>query len=198
MQTYAKMRLVVIIGPPAVGKMAVGLELAKLTGFKLFHNHMTIDLVLNFFDYGSDKFNILNEEFRARIFEEVATSDLMGLIFTFVAALDDIRDKIYLEKISGIFEEQGATVYYIELEADLEERLRRNKGKLRMDLKPSKRDTERSEKGLLSLEDQYVMNSNEEYPFFFQENYIKIDNTKLSAKEVAKQIFNIFKFEPKK
>lgn len=198
MQTYAKMKLVVIIGPPAVGKMAVGLELAKLTGFKLFHNHMTIDLVLNFFDYGSDKFNILNEEFRARIFEEVATSDLMGLIFTFVAALDDIRDKIYLEKISGIFEEQGATVYYIELEADLEERLRRNKGKLRMDLKPSKRDTERSEKGLLSLEDQYVMNSNEEYPFFFQENYIKIDNTKLSAKEVAKQIFNIFKFEPKK
>ncbi|MFW9822016.1 MAG: AAA family ATPase [Candidatus Thorarchaeota archaeon] len=192
------MRLVVIIGPPAVGKMAVGLELAKLTGFKLFHNHMTIDLVLNFFDYGSDKFNILNEEFRARIFEEVATSDLLGLIFTFVAAFDDIRDKIYLEKISGIFEEQGATVYYIELEADLEERLRRNKGKLRMDLKPSKRDTERSEKGLLSLEDQYVMNSNEEYPFFFQENYIKIDNTKLSAKEVAKQIFNIFMFEPKK
>ena len=44
------MKFVVIFGPPAVGKMTVGQELAKLTGLKLFHNHMTIELVLNFFD----------------------------------------------------------------------------------------------------------------------------------------------------
>lgn len=187
--------LIIIIGPPAVGKMAVGLELAKLTGFKLFHNHMSIDLVLNFFEYGSEKFHILNGEFRRRIFEEVATSDLAGLIFTFVADFSDERDKKYLEWISDLFRKQGAGVYYVELEADLNERLRRNKGKLRMDLKPSKRDTLRSEQGLLSLEKQHVMNSNDEYPFFFQENYLKIDNTNLSAKKVASLIqeeLNIF------
>ena len=43
------MKLVLIFGPQAVGKMTVGQELAKITGLKLFHNHMTIDLVSNFF-----------------------------------------------------------------------------------------------------------------------------------------------------
>ena len=42
-------KLVIIMGPPAVGKMTVGQELAKITGLKLFHNHITIDLVSEFF-----------------------------------------------------------------------------------------------------------------------------------------------------
>jgi shikimate kinase len=37
------MKLVILFGPPAVGKMTVGQQLANLTGFKLFHNHMTIE-----------------------------------------------------------------------------------------------------------------------------------------------------------
>jgi hypothetical protein len=37
------MTLVIIFGPPAVGKMAVGMELEHLTGFRLFH--MTVDPV---------------------------------------------------------------------------------------------------------------------------------------------------------
>jgi hypothetical protein len=31
--------LVIVFGPPAVGKMTVGLELERLTGFRLFHRH---------------------------------------------------------------------------------------------------------------------------------------------------------------
>lgn len=45
--------LIMITGPQAVGKMTVGQELAKLTNFKLFHNHMSIDLVNNFFSYST-------------------------------------------------------------------------------------------------------------------------------------------------
>ena len=81
------MNFVVIFGPPAVGKMTVGSELAQITGFKLFHNHTTIDLVLNFFPFGHPQFGKLVGEFRRRIFEEVAASDLAGLIFTYVWAL---------------------------------------------------------------------------------------------------------------
>lgn len=44
------MNLVIIFGPHAVGKMTVGQELAKLTGYKLFHNHMTIEVVAALFD----------------------------------------------------------------------------------------------------------------------------------------------------
>ena len=43
--------LVIIFGPPAVGKMTVGSELAKLTGLKLFHNHMTIEPLLELFEF---------------------------------------------------------------------------------------------------------------------------------------------------
>jgi shikimate kinase len=45
------MKLVLLFGPQAVGKMTVGHELEKVTELKLFHNHMTIDLVTKFFDY---------------------------------------------------------------------------------------------------------------------------------------------------
>ena len=39
------MKLVILYGPPGVGKLTVGRELAARTGFKLFHNHLTVDLV---------------------------------------------------------------------------------------------------------------------------------------------------------
>ncbi len=78
------MKLVIVFGPPAVGKMTVGYELAKLTGLKVFHNHMTIEIALNFFDFGQPEFHRLVNEFRKRIFEEVANSNLPGLIFTYV------------------------------------------------------------------------------------------------------------------
>lgn len=47
-----QMKLVIIFGPQAVGKMTVGQELEKLTGLKLFHNHMTIELVSHFLIMG--------------------------------------------------------------------------------------------------------------------------------------------------
>lgn len=44
-------KLIIITGPQAVGKMTVGQELSRMTNFKLFHNHMSIDLVNHFFSY---------------------------------------------------------------------------------------------------------------------------------------------------
>ena len=58
------MKLVIIFGPQAVGKMTVGEELSEQTGLKLFHNHMTIDLVSNFFGYGSESGQRLVKLFR--------------------------------------------------------------------------------------------------------------------------------------
>ena len=77
------MKLVYIFGPQAVGKMTVGQELAKITGLKLFHNHMTIDLVSNFFPYNSPEGRYLVNTYRMEMFKTVAKSDLKGLIFTF-------------------------------------------------------------------------------------------------------------------
>ena len=184
------MNFVVIFGPPAVGKMTVGYELAKLTGMKVFHNHMTIDLILEFFPYGHEKFTTLVSEFRQRILEEIATSELPGAIFTYVWALDQPEDKEQIDSYSQIFKQKGADIYYVELEADLDERLERNKSEFRLSKKSSKRDISRSEKNLLNTESQYKMNTDD--GFFYKENYVKINNTSLSPDETAQRIIDAF------
>jgi len=65
------MKLVVIFGPHAVGKMTVGQELAKLTGLKLFHNHMTIDIVSNLFENMPKERSRLTNLFRKEILSRI-------------------------------------------------------------------------------------------------------------------------------
>ena len=186
------MKFVVIFGPPAVGKMTVGYALAEKTGMKVFHNHMTIDLILEFFPYGTSKFYTLVGEFRRRILEEVATSDLPGLIFTYVWALDQPGDKEAIDEYCDIFRRAGGQAYFVELEADLESRLMRNKDEFRLSKKSSKRDVERSQKNLLDTEQRYRMNSADD--FFYPESHIKINNTQLPPEETAQKIVNAFGF----
>ncbi|WP_064094014.1 AAA family ATPase [Rossellomorea aquimaris] len=177
------MKFVLVFGPQAVGKMTVGQELAKITGLKLFHNHMTIDLVSHFFDYGTKEGKRLVSLFRQEIFEEVSKSHLKGLIFTYVWAFDMQEDWDYVHHVSQLFEKRGGTVYFVELEADLEERLERNKSFNRLEHKPSKRDIEWSEGDLKKSMEKYRLNSYEGELTY--SNFIKINNTNLSAEEVA-------------
>ena len=132
--------LLYLVGPPAVGKMTVGHEVAARTGMRLFHNHHSIDLALRFFDYGTPAFGRLVADFRRRIFEEVAASELPGLIFTYVWAFDDPRDAAAVERSAEIFRRHGGRVMFAELEASREVRLRRNETEFRLAEKPSKRD----------------------------------------------------------
>jgi hypothetical protein len=186
------MKFVIIFGPPAVGKMSVGVELTELTGLRLFHNHMTIDLVLNFFNFGEPPFHRLVADFRRRIFEEVAASDLPGIIFTFVWALDLESDRAFIDRSCEIFREKGADIYFVELEAALPERIERNESEFRLSQKPSKRDVVKSREGLLADEKKYKLNS--EGDFFYPENYLKIINTDLSARQAAQLIVEEFGF----
>lgn len=180
------MKLVLIFGPQAVGKMTVGQELAKITDLKLFHNHMTIDLVNNFFDYDTKEGKRLVNLFRQEIFEEVSKSNLYGLIFTYVWALNMLDDWEYVNEVTQLFESRGGTVYLVELEADLEERLERNKSSNRLEHKPTKRDIEWSEGDLKKSMEKYRLNSIEGEIQYL--NYTKINNANLSADEVAKII----------
>jgi len=185
-------KFVVIFGPPAVGKMTVAYALAEQTGMKVFHNHMTIDLVLEFFPFGHPKFHTLVGEFRRRILEEVASSDLPGLIFTYVWALDQPGDKKEIDSYCEIFQRVGAEIYFVELEADLDERLARNKSEFRLMKKSSKRDTERTEKNLLVTEQRYRMNSDND--FFYPEHFVKINNTQITPENTVQKIAESFRF----
>ena len=180
------MKLLTIIGPQAVGKMTVGQELEKITGLKLFHNHMTIELVSKFFSYGSEQGKKLVHSFRMQIFEEVAKSDLEGLIFTWIWRFDLKEEEEYYNTVNDIFRKKGAEVYLVELEADLEERIKRNETENRLNNKPTKRDIEWSKNDLIKGAKEYRLNS---MPGEVKEkNYLRINNTNISAKEVAKLI----------
>jgi len=182
--------LVFIVGPPAVGKMTVGHELAQRTGFKLFHNHHTIDLALRFFAFGTPPFHRLVSEFRKRILEEVADSDLPGIIFTFVWAFDHASDDATVDEYTKIFRDRGGRVVYVELETTQAERLRRNETEFRLAEKPFKRDLDASRRQLLELDERYQLNSRGR--FAGQSDYLHIDNTQLSAAEVAEKIVKAF------
>ena len=97
------MKLVIICGPPASGKMTVGMELAEATGLKLLHNHLSIELVLKFFDFGTEAFEKLDRNIRFEIFKSIAESELPGLIFTMVWAFNEPEDKEYITEIINVF-----------------------------------------------------------------------------------------------
>jgi AAA domain len=184
------MKLVIIFGPQAVGKMTVGHELEKITDLKLFHNHMTIELVSPFFNYSTSEGKRLVRLFREEIFKAVAKSDLVGLIFTYIWELDSQSDWDYINKLAALFREHGADVCFVELEAHLRERIERNKTEHRLLHKPTKRDIAWSESQLLNTNEDTRMNS--QPGEISDPNYIRIDNTHLSPTEVANIIKDHF------
>lgn len=180
------MKLVIIFGPHAVGKMTVGQALAAKTGLKLFHNHMTIEVVSDLFDGVPGERGRLTELFRHEIFDAFSRTDQYGMIFTFMWALDQQSDWDYIAGVEKMFKDRGAEVYYVELAADYDLRIERNRTPNRLMHKASKRNIEKSEQLFRYLEDKYRLNSFEGE--MLMENYIKIHNDDLSPDEVADRI----------
>lgn len=173
------MKLVLIIGSGAVGKMTVGQELMKITNLKLFHNHMMIEPVIEIFGYFKGD-TIL--KLREVVFNDFVESNNEGMIHTLMWAFDMKSDWAYVESLCMKFDE----VYCVELIASQKVRLERNKTINRLNHKASKRDLEVSEKRLLNEENIHRLVSYEgEVPF---KNYLRINNESIPANEVAKMI----------
>jgi hypothetical protein len=182
--------LMFIVGPPAVGKMTVGYEIARRTGFRLFHNHLSIEPVLRIFDFGTESFDRLVGGFRQSVFEEVAKSDLPGLIFTWVWAFDLPSDAAAVERYAAPFRERRSRVLFVELEASLEERLRRNETEFRLSEKASKRDVAGSKRRLLEHEATHRFSSEGE--FDGREDWLRLDTNPLGPGEVADLVIQHF------
>jgi cytidylate kinase len=185
------MKLIIIFGPHAVGKMTVGQALSQKTGIPLFHNHESIELALSLLPKDVS-FGPLSQEIRAVVFKHVSEAHGLGLIFTFMWALDMKEDHDYMNELETMFIKEGADVYYVELCADQDIRLHRNRSENRLKHKPSKRDIEASTDRFVRMENTYRLNSYEGE--INKPNYIKIDNTNLSPDEVADKILQFFRF----
>lgn len=183
------MKLVFLMGDAAVGKMTVGQELMKITELRLFHNHMTIEPVLEIFGSFDGK---TIQELRDVIFRNFAASDRYGMIFTVMMDFDMESDWAYLEHVKQIFEPYGTEFYYVELIAPQEIRLKRNVSENRLKNKASKRDIEISNQRLIRDDLNHRCVSYEgEIPF---DNYLRIDNSDKAPDVVARAIKETFHF----
>jgi len=116
------MNLVFLHGAPAVGKLTIARELAELTGLRLFHNHLTVDLVNAVFDFGTEPFVILREQIWLLVFREAAKQKV-SLIFTF-SPESTVREQ-FIENAIEAVESAGGKVIFIELVCSADELERR-------------------------------------------------------------------------
>jgi hypothetical protein len=112
------MKLLIIHGPPAAGKLTVSREIARLTGFKVFHNHLSIDCVKPIFDFGTPPFGRLIERIRVATIAEAA-SEGVDLIHTFVYAFGE--DDEHFEKLIAAAEDNGGEVHLVLLRCEADE-----------------------------------------------------------------------------
>ena len=186
------MKLLYLFGPQAVGKMAIGRQIAEKTGYKIVTNHSLSEVLATIFDWGSPPFRKLEIEFYFKICEELAQSEYPGVILTKLRVLNDDIDNKFVENTFDIFRKEDVPIYQVELYADFEERLRRNKTPQRLKDKPSKRDIERSEDRLRKWHESDAQ-INSDLPFGLNgEYYLKLDTTKLSLDTSSDIIIQTF------
>jgi len=109
-------KLIFIYGMPGVGKLTTARALSTLTGLRLFHNHLSFNLVKAVFDFPAPPFARLVETIRLATFEAAAREGLPGLIFTCVYAAPD--DDAFIEKTIDVVERHGGEMAFARLYCD--------------------------------------------------------------------------------
>jgi len=176
------MKFIYIYGPPATGKLTVANELSSITQFKVFHNHLTVDLIKPFLDFGTKGFFELSTKLRLDIFESLAKENIPGIIFTSCYSYPE--DNEMIKKITSIIEKNGGEIFFIHLYAEIEELKKRVKGSSRKNY--GKVKTVEGLENSLTKWDMFTS-----IPFV---ESLKIDNSNLTQKEVAIKIKDYYKF----
>jgi hypothetical protein len=184
-------RLLVLFGPPSVGKMTVGRAVAACSSFRLFHNHAVLEPLLEVFEYGTPPFVRLLGEWRRRLIEEAAASGA-DLLLTFVWGLELESDAIEISDYLTPYLDRGADVAFVELYADLPTRLERNRTEHRLAEKRSKRDVAWSDGNVRELEAHTMSTvpdgSTPGERMLARHRHLRLDNTLLSPDAAAARI----------
>ena len=175
------MKLLVLFGPPAVGKTTIGKQLESMTDFRLFHNHMVMDGIMHIFGVGTPSEDRLSKIVRTAIIEEAASQGI-DLIFTYVWNFGKEKGKTNIDAYKKIYESHGGEVLFVELVAPLEVRIERAGSHDRKQTKAHAPGPER----VAYLEEN--LNLTSPSPFFYPEAYKKIDTTNKTTTQVAKEI----------
>jgi hypothetical protein len=179
--------LVIIFGPPAAGKAAIGHELAALNGYRFFHNHLTADPAAALFGWGSEKYTKTVDAIREVLLREAAAdASISGVIFTFLWGIDVPTDTAFLKKISALFADAGGQVLFVELLASLEARIAREGSEFRIGLKPFHRDVDAARARQVAYAGKYRLNTDGQLPLDYP--HLVLDTEALTPVDAAQRI----------
>ncbi len=122
------MRLLVLYGPPASGKLTVAKSVAKASGYPLFHNHLVADFASALFAYGTDGYAAFSEKLRTMAVDAAIKASHPGLIMTFAYGVETAggkRDDAVLKSIANRVTRAGGTVLFVRLTCDDADLLKR-------------------------------------------------------------------------
>lgn len=174
------MKLIVLYGPPGVGKLTVAQTLAKKLGYKVLHNHLTIELLCSLFDWGSKPYSALVKRYRFDLLEQAAKYKIKGVIVTYVypAEADDQEMKELVRRMNNV----GTTVCFVQLLCSQQELEKR--------IKYESRKKYTKIRHITSLRN--LMNKYDVLARVPLGNNLTIDNSKLSPAKTATTIINHF------
>ena len=176
------MKLVIIYGPEASGKLTIAKALAQKTGFRLFHNHVSVDVAKALFDFGDEAFSQLIWDVRLLVFEYAARAKLPGLIFTWAYSHPDFLP--YLDRIRSVMANYQVEICYVFVSCSVEELKRR--------VVQQDRSTVGKINSIEALERQLDKKNHQVNP---DTDSLVIDNTNLSPEDVAHKIMARYHFE---
>ncbi len=177
------MKLLILFGPPAVGKLTVGEIVEKQTDFKLFHNHMITDGLMHIFGGNSASEDKLSRLIREAVIQEAAEAGI-DLIFTYVWNFLLPKGKNNIDAYKAQYESRCGEVIFVELDASREVRMQRADNPERYRIKPN----------TVNADDiaGYVHNRfTSPDPFYYPENYTKIDTNDKPPQQIADEIIKI-------
>jgi len=117
------MRLIFLHGPPAAGKYTIAKELERKIGCGVFHNHLTMEIAKQFFEFGTEYFWKLVKQLRYISTELAAKHSSNTVVYT--ACYSHPQDLEFFEVLENLVLQSEGEVIPVYLSCELEELERR-------------------------------------------------------------------------
>ena len=117
------MRIVILCGLPGVGKLTVAEGLARLRGYRVFHNHLVFDAVESLFPFGSPAFGELRERLWRELLLRAIHERVGDVVFTIAG--DKALRADYLAALVSELSQMDVSVHCVELRCAVDEHEKR-------------------------------------------------------------------------
>lgn len=171
------MELVIIYGPPGSGKFSTARELGRIAGYRVFHNHLTIDPLRAVFDLNSHCYIRLRDRYRKLIVEAAAKAHMKGIVFTYAYGGTKDEDRL-LGSLARMVRGRGGKAHFVKLHC--------SKKELRSRITNSFRRSHGKIASTRAL--RMEINSRDVFSSVPSSESFEIDNTRVSARRVARMI----------